>query len=98
MASREPLKIVRLDALHAPDPTFTIPHSYTAHHNTPHDQDIIISRLKDADVVITTLSECPLNWNPSWIVLKKKREKKREKERKILKNTVNHHKVLLSCG
>lgn len=55
MASREPLKIVRLDALHSPDPIFTIPHSYTAHHNTPHDQDIIISRLQDADVVITTL-------------------------------------------
>jgi len=87
MASREPLKIVRLDALHAPDPTFTIPHSYTAHHNTPHDQDIIISRLKDADVVITTLSECPLNWNPSRIVFfkKKKREKERKREKKIEK-------------
>jgi len=56
MASREPLKIVRLDALHAPDPTFAIPHTYTSHYNTDHDQDIIISRLKDADVAITTLS------------------------------------------
>jgi len=57
MANQEPLSIVRLDALHSPDPTFTIPHKYTAHHNTPHDKDVIISRLQDADVAITTLSE-----------------------------------------
>ena len=62
-----PLKIVRLDGIHFQAPTFSIPHSYTEYQTTPNNQSVIISRISDADVVITTrvpisaetLAHCP---------------------------------------
>lgn len=49
----KPLKIVHLDGVHCPSPTFTIPHTYTEYPNTT-DLSTIASRIGDADVVITT--------------------------------------------
>lgn len=48
-----PLKIVRLDGIHALPPTFAIPHTYTEYLTT-RDASTIASRIGDADVVITT--------------------------------------------
>ena len=48
-----PLKIVRLDGIHARPPTFNIPHTYTEYPTTT-DPTTIPSRIGDADVVITT--------------------------------------------
>jgi hypothetical protein len=48
-----PLKIVRLDGLHAPSPTFTVPHTYLEYPTTS-DLATIAPRIGDADVVITT--------------------------------------------
>lgn len=49
----KPLKIVRLDGLYVPSPTFTIPHTYTEYPTTP-DLSTIVPRIGDANVVITT--------------------------------------------
>lgn len=62
-----PIHIVRLDGIIGPSPTFSIPHEYTEHFNTPPDPTIISSRLQDADVAIGTrvpitasvLAACP---------------------------------------
>jgi glycerate dehydrogenase len=53
--------IVRLDGYISPPPSFSpsFPHTYTSHHNTPHDPQTIIERLKDADVAVTT--RVPIN-------------------------------------
>jgi lactate dehydrogenase-like 2-hydroxyacid dehydrogenase len=54
-------RIVRLDGYVSPDPTFSsgFPHTYTSHHNTPHDSASIIDRLSVADVAVTT--RVPIN-------------------------------------
>lgn len=50
------LSIVRLDGIHTPAPFFspTFKHTYTSHDHTPFDDSVIIPRLKDADICITT--------------------------------------------
>ena len=48
-----PLKIVRLDGIHAKPPTFSIPHTYVEYPTTT-DPSTIPIRIGDADVVITT--------------------------------------------
>jgi lactate dehydrogenase-like 2-hydroxyacid dehydrogenase len=48
-----PIKIVRLDGIHALPPTFSIPHTYFEYPTTP-DPATIATRIGDADVVITT--------------------------------------------
>jgi lactate dehydrogenase-like 2-hydroxyacid dehydrogenase len=53
MAIPSPLKIVRLDGIHALPPTFTVPHTYREYITTP-DISTIPGRIGDADVVITT--------------------------------------------
>lgn len=63
------MHIVHLDGIHAPPPTFSqsFQYTYKSHDSTPPDDSVIISRLKDTDVVITTripiteatLSVCP---------------------------------------
>jgi glycerate dehydrogenase len=69
MESSEIINIIRLDGIHTPSPTFSpgFNHAYTEYRSTPSDTDIIIERIKDADVVITTripisdetLERCP---------------------------------------
>ena len=55
---RAPLRIVRLDGIISPAPTFSLPHIYTSHHNTPYnDDEVITARLQNADVAITTRGE-----------------------------------------
>jgi hypothetical protein len=50
------LNIVRLDGIHTPAPFFspTFKHTYTTYDHTPSSDEVIIPRLKDADVCITT--------------------------------------------
>lgn len=48
-----PIKIVRLDGMYAPPPTFTVPHTYTEYQLTT-DPATIVPRIGDADVVLTT--------------------------------------------
>jgi phosphoglycerate dehydrogenase-like enzyme len=50
------INIVRLDGIHDPGVTFSpdFKHTYTEYPTTPPNNDVIIERLKDADVVITT--------------------------------------------
>jgi len=61
MSSNQPLHIIRLDAIHAPAPTFSpsFQHTYTEYATTPPDTPTIIERIKDADVVVTT--RVPIN-------------------------------------
>jgi hypothetical protein len=51
--SHPPLKIVRLDGVHAEPPVFTIPHSYIEYPTTS-DPSTIPGRIGDADIVLTT--------------------------------------------
>ena len=60
----KPIKIVRLDGMHAPSPTFSIPHTYVEFPLTPSDPATIVERIGDADVVITT-RYLPSTSNPS---------------------------------
>ncbi|PMD42234.1 hypothetical protein L207DRAFT_510472 [Hyaloscypha variabilis F] len=69
MVLPQPLHIVRLDGIHSEPPTFspTFKYTYTEYPSTPFDTHTIVSRIKDADVVITTripiteetLQQCP---------------------------------------
>ena len=69
MALPQPLHIVRLDGIHSEPPTFSpaFKYTYTEYPSTPFDTHTIVSRIKDADVVITTripiteetLQQCP---------------------------------------
>ncbi|CZR64338.1 related to D-lactate dehydrogenase [Phialocephala subalpina] len=72
MAQKSPIHIVRLDAIHCPDPIFSssLNHTLTSHLNTPPNDETIIKHLttpKPANVAITTripitekvLAACP---------------------------------------
>jgi lactate dehydrogenase-like 2-hydroxyacid dehydrogenase len=69
MDPSKPLNIVRLDGIHTPAPFFspTFKHTYSSYDYTSSDDTLIISRLLDADVCITTrvpitsatLAACP---------------------------------------
>jgi len=50
------ISIVRLDGIHDPGVTFSpdFKYTYTEYPTTPPNNDVIIERLKEADVVITT--------------------------------------------
>jgi lactate dehydrogenase-like 2-hydroxyacid dehydrogenase len=56
MDPSKPLNIVRLDGIHTPAPFFspTFKHTYSSYDYTSSDDTLIISRLLDADVCITT--------------------------------------------
>lgn len=48
-----PIKIVRLDGIYYPPPSFTVPHTFTEYAKTT-DPATIAPRIGDADVVLTT--------------------------------------------
>jgi len=69
MHAPKTINIVRLDGIYTPSLTFSpgLQHTYTEYLSTPSDVDIIVDRIKDADVIITTripisaetLERCP---------------------------------------